>query len=184
MGSRCRPLTATPATTSVWADSLPCRLTDAAPIGETEQPSCLHQHLLPPVVSSTSPYTEVRGQSREVSRVHVFTHIVCPVFIAVTLALRPSHTLKLIHPRTHLHLRPSHTQERHLLSVLAPRPSPSLVGPVSVWVSAPGSHSQIRPRQTQVLAEKLSASLRRGDKPPPQEVPAARAGRQAQRALP
>ena len=136
------------------------------------------------VVSSTSPYTEVRGQSREVSRVHVFTHIVCPVFIAVTLALRPSHTLKLIHPRTHLHLRPSHTQERHLLSVLAPRPSPSLVGPVSVWVSAPGSHSQIRPRQTQVLAEKLSASLRRGDKPPPQEVPAARAGRHAQRALP
>eukprot|EP00964_Phaeocystis_antarctica_P034749 scaffold19796_cov80-Phaeocystis_antarctica.AAC.3 len=88
------------------------------------------------VVSSTSPYTEVRGQSREVSRVHVFTHIVCPVFIAVTLALRPSHshTLTLIHPRTHLHLRPSHTQERHLLSVLAPRPSPSLVGPVSVWV--------------------------------------------------
>ena len=91
------------------------------------------------VVSSTSPYTEVRGQSREVSRVHVFTHIVCPVFIAVTLALRPSHTLKLIHPRTHLHLRPSHTQERHMLSVLAPRPSPSPQprrGPVSVWVQS------------------------------------------------
>merc|ERR1712194_444880 len=63
MGGSRRALTATPVTTFVWADSLPCRLTDAAPIGETERPPCLPT---PPTPRSSTTYERVfRGQSRK-----------------------------------------------------------------------------------------------------------------------
>ena len=89
------------------------------------------------VVSSTSPYTEVRGQSREVSRVHVFTHIVCPVFIAVTFAP----PLSLSHPNANPSSDPSASpplSHPRTPSVICSRPTPQpLVGDPSRSGSLP-----------------------------------------------